>query len=324
MQNSDKKYDIAIIGAGPAGISTAIEAIILGIKNIIIFEKGDNHSMTIRKYYKDNKRVDKDWRGEKIEIEGNIYFTDGTKESTLDLFDQLLESHNVDYSFNTEIDSVTPLGDGGFKINTINQKSYISQNVVVAIGNMGKPNKPSYKIPKTLLKNIAHNLDKCKENEDVLVVGGGDSALEYAYYLADTNRVTINYRKKEFTRANDTNKEILQKYVNDGKIVLKTGIDIESLEDEDDKIKANFSDNTSAIFNKAVYAIGGMAPTDFLKKCNIEVNEKGFPSYDQNHQTSVKGLYTAGDVAVRTGGSIALSLNHGSKIVNHIKRNRAE
>jgi thioredoxin reductase (NADPH) len=57
----EKKYDIAIIGAGPAGIATACEAMIMGIENIILFEKSVNHSDTIRKYFKDNKPVDKDW-----------------------------------------------------------------------------------------------------------------------------------------------------------------------------------------------------------------------------------------------------------------------
>jgi len=314
-------YDIAIIGGGPGGIASAVEASIFGMKKILFIEKGDNHSQTIRQYYKDAKRVDKDWKGQTVTIKGNVGFFDGTKESTLDYFETLLDDESIDTLFNTEVNGVEKDGDV-FEVLTPNG-NYKATNVIIAIGRMGKPNKPSYQIPKTLLKKIAHNLDKCKEDEDVLVVGGGDSALEYAYYLADTNRVTLNYRKNEFTRANDTNKKILNQYVDSGKIVLKTGMDIESLEDIDGSIKANFEDKTSKIFDKAVYAIGGMAPTDFLKKCHIEVNEKGFPSYDDNHQTSVRGLYTAGDVAVRTGGSIALSLNHGSKIVNHIKQNRA-
>lgn len=51
----NKIYDVAIIGAGPGGIASAIESVISGIKDTIMFEKGEEHSMTIRKFYKDNK-----------------------------------------------------------------------------------------------------------------------------------------------------------------------------------------------------------------------------------------------------------------------------
>ena len=82
-------YQLAIIGAGPAGIATAIESYVLGMRDIVLLEKDENHNATIRKFYKDNKRVDKDWKGQKVELDGTIYFMDGTKESTLDFFDQL-------------------------------------------------------------------------------------------------------------------------------------------------------------------------------------------------------------------------------------------
>ena len=80
-----KVYDIAIIGAGPAGIATACEAVILGVKELLLFEKSANHSDTIRKYYKDNKPVDKVWKGIDVTLQGHLDFDGGTKESTLDL-----------------------------------------------------------------------------------------------------------------------------------------------------------------------------------------------------------------------------------------------
>lgn len=72
-------YDMVIIGGGPGGIGAAVEAKVLGINSILMIEKGDNHSQTIRKFYKDNKRVDKNYKGQEIELHGNVDFTDGTK-----------------------------------------------------------------------------------------------------------------------------------------------------------------------------------------------------------------------------------------------------
>ncbi|NQY95052.1 MAG: NAD(P)-binding domain-containing protein, partial [Campylobacteraceae bacterium] len=162
-------YDIAIIGGGPGGIGTAIEAAVHGIDKVILIDKADNHSSTIRKFYKDNKKVDRDWKGQTLDVDGNIPFMDGTKESTLDFFDQLLDEEKIDTAFNTEVESVIKNEDGLFLITTSTQ-SYKAIAVVVTIGRMGKPNKPSYKIPASLKKFVNFNLDKCSSGEKILVV----------------------------------------------------------------------------------------------------------------------------------------------------------
>ena len=96
---SEKMYQLAIIGAGPAGIAAAVECYLLGMRDIILVEKDENHNATIRKFYKDKKRVDKDWKGQSVELDGNIRFLDGTKESTLDFFDDILQVLSVDFRF---------------------------------------------------------------------------------------------------------------------------------------------------------------------------------------------------------------------------------
>lgn len=318
------KYDVAIIGGGPAGISAAVEAVMMGIENIALFEKGENHSMTIRKYYKDNKRVDKDWKGQKIDLHGNVLFTDGTKESTIDLFDKLLDEHAIDAKFNHEIEYIKEHEalEIPFEISTTNGGVFYATNVIIAIGNMGKPNKPAYKIPPSIRPLVGHNLDHCASDEDVLVVGGGDSAIEYAYYLADSNRVTLNYRRDSFSRANNQNMKILSEYVEDNKIHLRIGVDIKEVENKGGRVLVHYTDGWRISYNKIVYAIGGVAPKDFLNKCGVETNEKGFPILDENHQTTTYGLYVAGDLASRIGGSIGAALNHGFKIIEHIKEFR--
>lgn len=316
-----EKYDIAIIGGGPAGISAAVEAVINGIKNVILFEKGKNHSTTIRKYYKDNKRVDRDWRGQKVELQGNVSFEDGTKESTIDLFDRLLDENAIDARFNYEIEYIKENSslDIPFEIKITNGEIYYATNVILAIGNMGKPNKPAYEIPLSIKNLVGHNLEHCSKDEDVLVVGGGDSAIEYAYYLADTNRVTLNYRKDSFTRANLENMKHLHRFVEHNKIHLKIGVDIKEVSSKEGRALVHYTDGWNISYNKIVYAIGGSAPKDFLTKCGIATNEKGFPILDEDQQTSIYGMYIAGDLASRIGGSIAAAINQSYKIIQHIK-----
>lgn len=321
---TDKIYDIVIIGGGPGGIGTAIEAAAHKVGEILLIEKTENHSNTIRKFYKDNKRVDKDYKGQVTELQGNVDFYDGTKETTLDYFDDLLDSDKIDSLFNTEVEKIIRENNNLLYIHT-SKGIVMSRNAVVSIGKMGKPNKPSYKIPPSIKAQVNFNLDKCSSNEKILVVGGGNSAAEYAYDLADqNNNVTLVYRKPEFSRLNETNEDILTKYNGEEKLRLRMNTDVESLENESGKVKVNFNDGYSVLYDRVIYAIGGTTPIDFLKSCKIEVDETGQPLFDEHNETTAKCVYVAGDIAFRSGGSIAIALNHGYHIVNNILRKRGK
>jgi len=310
-------YDLIIIGGGPGGIGTVVEAKVLGLQKVLLIEKADNHSHTIRKFYKDKKRVDKDWQGQEVKLEGNVEFFDGTKESTLDYFDKLLDDETIDSRFNCEVLKVQKDNDI-FNIYT-NCGDYKAKNVVVSIGRMGKPNKPNYKIPPSIRTQVNYNLDKCGNGERILVVGGGDSAIEYACELSDSNHVTLNYRRETLSRPNPTNQAMIKDFSDRGRVLLKLGVDIESVINEQGEVRVNFADGSHQFYDRAIYAIGGTTPKDFLKACGITLDSKGEPIFDpENYECEVKGLYIAGDIAFASGGSIAIALNHGYRIVNHI------
>ncbi len=311
----EKIHNLVIIGAGPAGIATAVESYILGIRDIVVLEKDQNHNATIRKYYKDNKRVDKDWKGQKVELDGNIYFVDGTKESTLDFFDEIIAHHSVELRTHTEVQKIVKNGDI-FDV-MIAGGSVKARYVVVTIGRMGKPNKPDYKIPASIRKRVNYTLDDCGEGEKILVVGGGDSAVEYAVDLAEKNDVTICYRRETFRRANPTNQSAIANAIAHGEVRPYLGVNIEGLEDDGGKVRVIFAEREPESFDRVVYAIGGTTPSAFLQGSGIRV-EDGKPVHDENYMTDVPGLYVAGDITQESGGSIALGLNHGYAIARHI------
>jgi len=309
-------YDMVIIGGGPGGIGAAVESKAAGLERILMIEKGDNHSQTIRKFYKDNKRVDKDYKGQVTELTGNVEFTDGTKETTLDYFDELLDNDGIDTAFKSEVESVKKVGNEFHIVTTT--AGYVAKNVIVAIGTMGKPNKPSYKIPPSIKARVNFNLDKCSQGEKILMVGGGNSAIEYAIELSKTNTVTLNYRRDKFTRLNDINEKMIYEFNGQEKLRLRMGIDIESLENESGLAKVNFTDGYYTIYDRVIYAIGGTTPVDFLAKCGITFDENGKAIFDENYETQTKGLYLVGDIVVKSGGSIALALNHAHRAVEHM------
>lgn len=314
-------HNLAIIGAGPAGIATAVEGYLQGIRDIVLLEKDVNHNSTIRKYYKDNKRVDVDWKGQKVELDGRIYFVDGTKETTLDFFDEILAHHSVELLTHVEVQSIVKVDenpyDPFFEI-FMAGKSIYARKVVVTIGRMGKPNKPDYKIPSGIKKKVAFTIDDCSEGEKILVVGGGDSAVEYAVDLGEKNDVAICYRRETFRRANPTNQTNIANAIMHKEVRPILGIDIEGLEDEDGKVKVIFTNGETEVFDRVIYAIGGTTPSSFLASSGIE-EEDGKPVHDENYETNIKGLFVAGDITQESGGSIALGLNHGFAIARFIQ-----
>lgn len=309
-------HELAIVGAGPAGIATAVESYLQGVRDIILLEKDTNHNSTIRKYYKDNKRVDVDWKGQKVELDGRIYFVDGTKETTLDFFDEILAHHSVKLRTHVEVSSIEKK-EGYFEL-YIAGESIKAQHVVVTIGRMGKPNKPDYKIPPAIKKRVGYTLDDCVGGEKVLVVGGGDSAVEYAVDLCDKNEVAICYRRETFRRANPTNQTNIANAMINKEVEAIMGVNIDGLEDDEGRVRVLFSEIEPQTFDRVIYAIGGTTPSAFLASSGIQEID-GKPFHDENYETNIKGLFVAGDITQESGGSIALGLNHGYAIACYIK-----
>lgn len=308
-------YKLAIIGAGPAGIGTAIESYTLGMRDIVMLEKEENHNSTIRKFYKDNKRVDKDWKGQKVDLDGTIYFVDGTKETTLDYFDSLLDNESIELKTHCEVQKIVK-HEEGFEI-FMSGGSMVARNVVVTIGRMGKPNKPEYKFPPSIKHLVHFTLDSCGLGEKIMVIGGGDSAIEYAVELCDKNNVTICYRRDNFSRANPTNQADIAKAIGEGHLVAMLNTEIAELEAENGRVKVIFSDGYWELYDRLIYAIGGTTPSGFLQSSGIK-EEGGIPVYDAHYQTNITGLFVAGDITQESGGSIALGLNHGFAIATYI------
>jgi thioredoxin reductase (NADPH) len=332
MQENGKVVEIAIIGAGPGGMACAIEAKLAGIEDIIVIDKAPHHNDMIHKFYKKGKRVDKDWMGIKFEFKGNVTFEECSKEEYIKQMDDKLRNAGVldKFEYNHDIIRVNKGQDGLFEIIFGHDQvaegieKMRAKNVILSVGRMGKPNKPKYPFPKEIKERLNFNLSKVQNGERVMIVGGGDTAGEYAYGLVELEDmndcvVTLNYRQAEIKRMNPLNTQMCTKYLDNGKILNKMGVDIESVEPTvDGKIKVNFTDGSTAEYDRAVYALGGTTPKDILVNSGVKTGEWDVPVFNsETMETNVEGLYTIGDV-VTDQGSIALAFNHASFAVNHI------
>jgi thioredoxin reductase (NADPH) len=317
-------YEMIIVGAGPAGISMAAEARTVGIpsEQLLVLEKGDTHSWAIRKFYPAAKVVLANYKGIEAVCAGVMCISDMSKEETLTYIDRTIERYGLSVHYNETVTSIRPLPAGRFVVAT-SKDNYDAQRCVIAIGILDKPNKPGYRIPVSLNRRIHYDLTSTiLENEECLVVGGGDTASEYCQYLVEHgNRVTLSYRQTEFSRLNRINYESLMALEQRGQITILRGSNIKEVE-EDTAGRARVLFEETALpprsFEHIVYALGGTTPTNFLKAIGIAFDGSA-PVIKEGYETSVPGLYLIGDLSAgRKGGSINLAFNMAAEAMQSI------
>jgi thioredoxin reductase (NADPH) len=325
----ETKYrDLLIIGAGPAGISMAVEAQKAGIKsqNISVIEKSDVHSFSIRRFYPDNKLVTANYKGKDAICTGVLCLIDSSKFETLSFLDLAIKENKIDVRYKETVWKIEKNEDSTFTIQT-DKDLYIAKSCVIAIGIFGRPNKPSYKIPSDIKDQVHFDITSVPiENSSVLVVGGGDSASEYIQYLAhNENTLSLSYRRADFSRMNDINSQSLNQLKNDNKVELILSSNIENIQAHENQVQVNFEgDLEPKSFDHVVYALGGSTPVNFLKEIGIEFNGKD-PIVTEGYETTIPGLYLVGDLSAgKKGGSIISAFNSSHEAMESLCKNHLE
>ncbi len=318
-KNIIEKFKIVIVGAGPAGIATAIEAKANKIEPVVILEKSENVCNTIVKFYKPGKRVDANYRNSNIKPIGICFFETETKEKFLNRIEKWIKEWNLDIRTNSEVNGIKKL-NGTFEVLIKNKPSVLSEFVVIAIGILGKPNKPSYPIPEKVKDKVFFEPPIIlPENKKILVVGGGDTAAEVACSLCEKNQVFISYRRPNFFRINEINLKILEEKVNEGKIKLLMNTDIEKIDSINDKIKVFYKDNKEQIYDRIYYCLGGTTPQRFLRDIGIQLDEEGNPIVDEFFETNLPKVFLAGDIGLKQG-NIMKAFNSAHIVIQRIKK----
>lgn len=317
-------YDIIIIGAGPAGISMAVEAITAGVpkEKILVLEKANEHSFTIKKFYPEKKLVTANYKGFEAVCIGVMCIWDSSKAETVSYLDDAINKNGLQVNYNETVWKLNKDADTGLFTVTTDKGEYKSKVTAIAIGILGKPNKPDYPLPASLKDRILFDITSTEvKSSKVLVVGGGDSASEYCQYLSqEGNDVTLSYRRTELKRMNFINRDSLLALEKEGKVKLLLGTDIESVSSTEGKPAVIFKgqDNVYETYDYIVYALGGTTPTNFLKLIGIEFNGPE-PVLGEEYETSVPGLFLIGDLSAGSkGGSINWAFNSSKRAMQKI------
>jgi thioredoxin reductase (NADPH) len=318
--------DLIIIGAGPGGIALAAEAFASGIdpSKILILEKGPTHNSAIRQLYPEQKLTTANYKGFAARCEGLLCVGDMTKPETLQFFDKIISDYHVNIQFNAEVYGMRRTEEEGARFRVESSAGvYESKVLACAIGIFGRPNKPKeYRLPPTLKEHLLFDMTSQQiQKEEVLVVGGGDTAAEYVQYLRQQeNRITLSYRKADFTRLNQQNRDALLSMEQRGEVEILSSSNIKEIADEAGRPRIIFAeaDHQTRIFDRVIFALGGTTPTNFLHTLGIAFNDDG-PVFDETGATNVSGLYLIGDLVVgKKGGSIITAFNSAVRAMKSI------
>jgi thioredoxin reductase (NADPH) len=319
-------HDLIIIGAGPGGIALAAEAFASGIdpSQILILEKGPTHNLAIRQLYPEKKLTTANYKGFAARCEGLLCVRDMTKPETLQFFDKIISDYHVNIEFNAEVFGMRRPKEGSarFRVES-SQGVYESKVLACAIGIFGRPNKPKeYRLPPTLKERLLFDMTSQQiQNEAVLVVGGGDTAAEYVQYLRQQdNRITLSYRKADFTRLNRQNHDALLAMEHRGEVEILRNSNVKEIDDEAGRPRIIFAEpeHATRLFDRVIFALGGTTPTNFLHTLGISFNGEG-PVFDEAGATNVEGVYLIGDLVVgKKGGSIITAFNSAVRAMKSI------
>jgi thioredoxin reductase (NADPH) len=268
-KNHKANYDLIIVGAGPAGISASLTAKKHGL-NFLILEQ-DSLGGTVftfpRKKIVMTSPMD-------LPLYGKIRLFETSKTELLNLWETTLEKYKIEVKENSKVESITFVNNI-HKVVTLSGEEYLTKHVLLAIGRRGTPRKLN--VPGETMEKVAYRLLEPENirNENIMIVGGGDSAVEAALLLADQNNVTLSYRKDAFQRIKPKNGEHIRKAMNEGKLDVRFNTNVSMIDRDSVALSIGDNENRTILKNDRIYIFaGGELPAQFLNKIGIEITRK--------------------------------------------------
>jgi thioredoxin reductase/NAD-dependent dihydropyrimidine dehydrogenase PreA subunit len=265
-----KPYDVVIVGAGPAGIAAGLGALQYKLKYKLI-EQEDSLGGAVYQYPRNKIAMT---APVKLPLIGKVKMTEISKEKLLEFWNKVVKKTGLKIEFRERMESIEKIEGGGFEVKT-QKETYQASAVLLAIGRRGTPRKlnvPGEESPKVVYRLID---PEQYQGQRVLVVGGGDSALEAAVAIAEQkgSKVTLSYRSDAFSRVKEKNRSAVKAAEQKGRlrVMLKSA----PSKIAPDRVTLKLDDRSVDIKNDAVIVCaGGELPTPLLKKIGVMFETK--------------------------------------------------
>lgn len=259
--------DVVIVGAGPAGISAGLAAREKGLRSVTLEQEDFGGTVA---HYPRHKIVMT--RPVELPLYGAVNKRKVRKEWLLQLWSDVVGRFPTPIRYGERVERVEPY-EGGFAVHTP-QGYYLTRSVLLATGRRGSPRKLG--VPGEESFKVVYNLVDAGQyrGAEVLVVGGGDSALETTALLARAGAaVTLSYRGDIFTRAKPANRKALEMAVERGAVRLMLGSTVQAV--HGDSVDLDWAGEPVRLPNDAVVVcVGGVMPGAFLKAIGVAVETK--------------------------------------------------
>lgn len=264
------RYDVVIVGAGPSGFAASLGAMKAGMKFVTVEQ--DSLGGTVSHFPRGKLVMT---QPAELPIVGRMMFTETTKEILLEFWQGVEAKTQLKVNYNERVENIEQKSGGVGFVVTTTKASYETRAVMLTIGRRGTPRQLG--VPGEDQSKVVYRLIDAEEyrGKHVLVVGGGDSALEAAHSIAEQDgaTVTMSYRSESFSRAKQKNREKVESLEKAGRMSLlmkstvkEIGPDTATLEHDGKQV---------TIPNDGVIVCaGGILPTKFLKDIGIEVETK--------------------------------------------------
>lgn len=261
-------YDLVIVGAGPAGISASLAARKHKL-NFLTLEQ-DTLGGTVFTFPRAKVVMTS---AMDLPLHGKVKLYETSKSQLLNLWNEVLGKNGIAIRENTKVEAIVA-EQGHFRISTLQGDEFSAAAVLLAIGRRGTPRKLG--IPGESMEKVAYRLlePELISGKDILVVGGGDSAVESALLLADQNRVTISYRSESFGRIKPANLARINAAMEAEKVKVRFGTNPVRIEAASVGL-SSLNEEEEQVANDLVFIFaGGELPTDFLRKIGLEITTK--------------------------------------------------
>jgi thioredoxin reductase/ferredoxin len=266
--NNKLPLDVFIVGAGPAGFAASLGAMQHKLKFVTVEQESLGGCVF---QYPRGKIVMT--APAELPLVGKVRFRSTRKEDLLEFWKSVERKTGVQIRYHERVEAIDKI-DGGFLVRT-NKGEYRSATVLLAIGRRGTPRKlgvAGEELPKVVYRLIE---PEQYQGQKVLVVGGGDSALEAAASIAElgSSKVILSYRGAAFQRAKARNRERISEVSDAGALEILLGSNVQLI--GEDSVKIEQGGKVKVYPNDAVViSAGGVLPTEFLNKVGVQVVTK--------------------------------------------------
>jgi CRP-like cAMP-binding protein/thioredoxin reductase/Fe-S-cluster-containing hydrogenase component 2 len=321
-----EQYKIAIVGAGPAGMSAAARAAGHGISHVLL-EAGPKAANTIRRYQKGKLVMAEP---AVLPLRSNLSFAAGIRENILERWQSELSSQRVNLRTHATVAAIS--GQRGSFLVTLSNGAEISvEHVVLALGVQGNIRKLG--VAGENLAGVQYQLNDPDEfnNETIVVVGAGDAAVENALALSKQNRVVLLNRDEEFTNCKDANYDLLMAQVTKDRIETRVSTRVERVEEQAGGdfplvVQAQTPQGLEAIeCHRVIARLGANPPRQLLERFGVKFpnsDQTAVPQLSEQYESNVPGMYIIGALAGYP--LIKQAMNQGYEVIEYILDNPIE